>query len=282
MNPWDDFRGEMRRMPLDRDTMDRLLNGAVDPDDSPPGYGQIAGILRAATAGATPEELAGERGAVAMIAAAARSHPLPPARSTQRRSRMHPVRRKVGIAALVLSGAFGATTGLAAAGTLPGAAQAVAHDVLAKIGISVPDTNQSQPDTTKGSQISDIARNTSATGVDKGAEVSTAASNGKGSAGQNGSAGSTKGSEISDIARNTSATGVDKGAEVSTAASNGTSRAGQSGSTVSGAPVSTPNSGGTGTGDTASGGASDNGTTQADTASQGHSAAGSGNANPGP
>ena len=101
---------------------------------------------------------------------------------------MHPVRSKVGIAALVLSGALGATTGLAAAGTLPTGAQALAHDVLAKVGISVPDANASGlPDTTKGSQISDIARTTSTTGVDKGAQVSTAASGGKSHAGQNGS-----------------------------------------------------------------------------------------------
>jgi hypothetical protein len=48
------------------------------------------------------------------------------------------------------------------------------------------------------------------------------------------------------------------------------------------APVPVPNEGGTGTADTASGGASDAGTTTADTESDGHSSEGSGNASVAP
>src|SRR6266498_5330854 len=82
------------------------------------------------------------------------------------------------------------------------------------------------------------------------------------------------GTDISGIATTTDATGVDKGAEISSLASGGMSQAGVNGSS----PVTTPNTGGTGTADTASGGAADTGTATADDASQGHSAAGSGNA----
>jgi hypothetical protein len=82
---------------------------------------------------------------------------------------------------------------------------------------------------------------------------------------------------MSEIATTTDSTGVDKGVEISSTASGGMSQAGVNGS-GSGAPVTTPNTGGTGTGDTASGGAADTGTATADEASQGHSSAGAGNA----
>src|SRR5436309_246993 len=119
MTPWDDFQDEMPRLPLDQDTMDRLLTGTVDPDDAPPGYAEVARTLRTAGTAPTPAELAREGEAVAMIAGAVRSHSAPAPHPSPRSSRMHPVRRKVGIAALVLSGALGATIGLAAIGTLP-------------------------------------------------------------------------------------------------------------------------------------------------------------------
>ena len=91
------------------------------------------------------------------------------------------------------------------------------------------------------------------------------------------------GSAINAVSKNpdTSAmylTGVEKGAAVSTAASGGKSQAGRHGS-ASG--TSAPNSGGTGTADTASGGKSTAGTATANTASGGKSAAGSGNASSG-
>jgi hypothetical protein len=291
MTPWDGSPGDMRRLPLDRDTLDRLLVGAIAPEDAPPGYAEIARTLRSAAAAPTPEELAGEREAVATVAAAVRSHQVPLVRRSARRSSVHSMLRKSKVTVLVLSGAFVAMTGLAAAGTLPGAAQDVAHDMLAQVGISVPGANShagAHPDTrgsssnTTGSEVSDTARTTTATGVDKGALISNIASGGASQAGAQGAPDSTKGSVISDIARTTTATGVDKGAEISTAASDGKSQAGQNGgSSQASAPVPAPNDGGTGTADTASGGASDTGTGTADSASQGHSAAGSGTAQPG-
>ena len=91
-----------------------------------------------------------------------------------------------------------------------------------------------------------------------------------------------QGAEISDLARTTDLTGVDKGAAISTEASNGKSHAGQhSGASSGAASDDTPNGGGTGTADTASGGKSSPGTSKADTASDGHSSAGSGNASGG-
>ncbi len=95
-------------------------------------------------------------------------------------------------------------------------------------------------------------------------------------------AASSTGSAVSQLATTTDATGVNKGAEISTLASGGQSQAGQQTgpdpTSDTAAPVTTPNTGGTGTADTASNGASTVGTSIANIASDGHSAAGSGNA----
>jgi hypothetical protein len=300
MSLWSDMEGEMQPLPLDPDTADRLLAGSVAPEDAPPGYGAVVRLLDAASAEPSAEELAREGDEVGAMVAAVRLSA--PSVSTSRRSIMPfaPSRPRLAIAGL--AAAFVATAGMASAGSLPGAAQDVASDMLAKLGISVPGPNEnagdnpnvrgksgsapSTPDTGKGSEISELATTTELTGVEKGAAISGAASGGKSQAGEqdgNGSnAGTGKGSEISELATTTDLTGVDKGAAISSAASDGQSQAGQHGSGASGSngspPVATPNSGGTGTADTASGGASSQGTSTANAASGGASAAGAANA----
>ena len=42
MSDWDDLLYDMRIAKIDDDTMDRLLAGHIDPDDAPPGYGEVA------------------------------------------------------------------------------------------------------------------------------------------------------------------------------------------------------------------------------------------------
>ncbi len=236
MTPWDDFEDEMRGLFLDRDTADRLVAGAVEPDDAPPGYAEVARLIRAAGAPPTPAEVIGEEQAVAAAArVASRTTPHSPVPLTRRssvRSRFF----RVKFAALVVAGTVLGTTGLAAAGVLPDAAQNAASSVLSSIGISVPAADEHPAIT--GTDISGIATTTDAMGVDKGAEISSIASGGMSQAGVNGGTAGTSGS----------------------------------------APVTTPNTGGTSTADTASGGAAETGTATADEASQGHSAAGSGNA----
>jgi hypothetical protein len=59
----------------DQDILERLLEGRLDPDSAPPGYGGLARVLAAATAPAAPEELAGEQLATATFEAVMRSHP---------------------------------------------------------------------------------------------------------------------------------------------------------------------------------------------------------------
>jgi hypothetical protein len=228
----------MRGLYLDQDTADRLLAGRVDPDDAPPGYADVARLLRAAGAPPTPAELVREEQAVAAAARTVRARPVLTSTPATRRHTVRSRFFRVKVAGLIAVGTVLGTGGLAAAGALPDAGQNAASDVLSSIGISVPAADQ-QPATDEH-------------------PAST-------------------GTQISEIATATDAEGVDKGAEISSTASGGMSQAGVNGSGAA-APVTTPNTGGTGTADTASGGAADTGTATADDASQGHSSAGSGNA----
>ncbi len=213
------LENDMRDLLLDPETVDRLLAGRVDPDDAPPGYSEVATLLTELSNDLPEPERRAEAETVAAMAEIVRSSvrridPPVPLRPTAKRRL---VRAK--IASLVVVGTLGGTTGLAFAGALPDAAQDVASAVLAKVGITVPGANPqagSHPDgrqsespvpatasqspgirgnapgqtVTKGSEISDLARTTTATGVNKGATISTAASDGKSRAGDHGSASS--------------------------------------------------------------------------------------------
>jgi hypothetical protein len=100
--------------PLDDDTAERLLDGRVDPEDAPPGYAEVAALLRAATAPAEPDELAGQPAAMAAFRAAG-------GRPARRR------RRRVLVAAVAIAGALFAGGAAAATGALPAAAERVAR-----------------------------------------------------------------------------------------------------------------------------------------------------------
>jgi hypothetical protein len=236
-----DYLGEMQRMSLDLDTADRLLAGHVVAEDAPPGYARVAALV---TADWTAEADGVDPAFLTLLAATVRPSPAPKAGPRRR-----PIMPRIKLAAALTVTALAATTGLAFAGGLPGAAQDIASDMLAKAGVTVPGPN------------SNAGEHPSTRGSSSEQSGATPTSRGKG-----------KGSEISDIARS-DLTGLDKGAAVSTAASDGKSRAGQE----HGAPFSTPNSGGTATADTASDGHSTDGTGQANEASNGHSSAGSTN-----
>ena len=254
MTFWSDMDSEMQPLPLDSDTADRLLAGLVAAEDAPPGYGPVVRLLEAASAEASSEELAREPETVAAMAAL--RSPVPRNAASPRRSFMPFALSRPRLTSVVVAAAFAASVGMASAGSLPGAAQDVASEMLAKVGITVPGPNDNagtHPDV-RGNSTSVPSAPTDAG----------------------------KGAEISELATTTELTGVEKGAAVSTAASGGKSQAGQHGSaSATAAPVETPNSGGTGTADTASGGKSATGTATANAASGGKSAAGSGNASNG-
>ena len=155
------------------------------------------------------EEVEGEGAAVTRITAAIAAAGLsfPARRSVVRH------RPRLSLTIALATGVLALTSGLAFAGQLPGAAQDTAHSMLAKVGISVPGPNThagTHPDVRgtsstpsvadqgtsgtpptgagkggngKGKTISALAHTTPATGRDKGAVISTAASGGKSHAG---------------------------------------------------------------------------------------------------
>jgi uncharacterized membrane protein YgcG len=185
---------EDRSVPaLDDVTADRLLAGGIAPDDAPPGYQDVARALHAAALVATDAPTQDGTTAVAAFLDA-----IP----TRRTSRM----KKWKIAAATLAGGLTLSTGLAAADVLPGAAQDVASDALAKVGISVPSnhddhadtrgksadhkkakddsvTEEDSPTTTKpenhGSVVSKVAGDKTTEGADHGSAVCATASDGK-------------------------------------------------------------------------------------------------------
>ena len=129
----DDGSTEMSRETLDDWTVERLLRGAVSPDDAPPGYGGVATLLDAArTEARTAPAARAEDTIAAMVAAAGRA----PAIAVVPRRRS--VRAKVATAA---SAGVLALSGVTAAGALPNAAQQHVSTVLAKVGIDVPEGN---------------------------------------------------------------------------------------------------------------------------------------------
>jgi hypothetical protein len=256
MTIWSDMDSEMQPLPLDADTADRLLAGSVAPEDAPPGYGRVVHLLGAASAEASNEEHAWESETLAAMQARVRS-PVRRHVASSRRPFMPFVRSRSRLTAVLVAAGLAATIGAASAGSLPGAAQDVASEMLAKVGITVPGANDSagtHPDVRGRSTSIPIAP------TDAG-----------------------KGAEISELATTTDLTRIEKGAAVSTAASEGKSRAGQHDSLAgAGAPIETPKGGGTVRADIASASASSTGTATANAASGGKSAAGSGNADKGP
>ncbi|HET6531667.1 MAG TPA: hypothetical protein VFH03_13805 [Actinoplanes sp.] len=129
-----------RRTPrLGPDDVDRLVAG----DPAGPDHRALAALLDAARSSPTPEELAGERAAVARFVAAYRDGPttsLPKGRNRVRRpSPARVAMMKVAASVAVL--AVGGTAVAAEAGRLPAAAQRQAHDLFGRLGVPAPDTS---------------------------------------------------------------------------------------------------------------------------------------------
>jgi hypothetical protein len=177
---WDDLPIEMRGERIDDRTMDQLLRGRLAPDDAPPGYSDVASVLLAAASRPATAELTMQIEHVAAARVAVRG---PTGRSGG-------IRRLT--AGLIIAGAFAAIPGLAAANVLPDAAQNAVANVLDQVGISVPNAEDhpaaptiDHPAST-GADVSSMATTTDATGVAKGAAISSLASGGMSQAGQHG------------------------------------------------------------------------------------------------
>jgi hypothetical protein len=132
---------------LDDETANRLLEGGVGPDDAPPGYQEVAGALQAAAqvAAVAPAHEAGP-------AVAAFIDAIPARRTT--------VITKWKMGAAVLAGGLTLSTGLAAAGALPGPAQGAAAGVLSVLGISVTDGSPAPTDLTTVTPVAETTTTT--------------------------------------------------------------------------------------------------------------------------
>jgi hypothetical protein len=189
-----DVEDEMRTLLLDLGTADRLLSGSVAPDDAPPGYAGVAGLLRSC-ARPLPLDDARERATILAMKQRIRSRPAEPSVSG-RTAAGRALRLKlvgVGVGALLVS-----TSGLAFAGGLPAPAQRVAHTVFASIGVEIPtpevttppegsrpDVSSVDPSTgPRGVAISSIAKNHVGRAGEHGATVSAVASDGQSQAGK--------------------------------------------------------------------------------------------------
>jgi hypothetical protein len=231
------------RFRLDAGTADRVLEGRVAPDDAPPGYAEVAGLLQTLAADLPSRPAVAGEGTIRMMAKVVGiSDPPKP------RRRPHPLRGS--IVALAIVGSLG-TTGVTFAGGLPDAAQRVVSTWFQRIGISIPRPDDDGPVAPEHS-----APDTHAAGA--GARA----------------AGPTP--------RGTIAPHEDHRHRAANAAAvPPTDEAGEDvarpSSDASVPPVATPNDGGTGTADDASRGDSPTGTSIADARSAGRSAAGSTN-----
>ena len=128
----DDGPTVMASETLDDWTAERLLQGALLPDDAPPGYGGVATLLEAARTEVRATTSAEADATVAAMLAAVR----------RRRVAVPPRRRvRAKMTAAASAGLLALSGGLASAGALPSAAQNHVSSVLANVGIEVPRTD---------------------------------------------------------------------------------------------------------------------------------------------
>jgi hypothetical protein len=140
----------------------------------------------------------------------------------------------------------------AAAGSLPSSAQDGLATAASHVGITLPASHDNHP--TKDSHPGGAPETTTTPSAAPDATTPTSVAN--------------HGSDVSDVARTTDATGRDKGAAVSAVAKGDHGQPPDVGSNsgaapTTGAPVTTPNPGGVGTGSTASDGANSTGASNA-------------------
>ena len=138
----DDLHHDMARFDLDPNTVERLLGGAVYPDDAPPELALAAALVQTAREPASPGELGGRDAAVAAMAAAVRD----------KAGRREPTRRRAMLGKLMATKVaavagpivlLGAGAAAACTGSLPAPAQSAVSNVLSDVGISVPNPDHS-------------------------------------------------------------------------------------------------------------------------------------------
>lgn len=203
------------RQTLDDDSASRMLQGLVHPDDAPPGYAAVAGLLASAAQVPPPAEDAGTATICAMVDAI-RAGVAPTPQHSRRRSMLGKLFAGKALVAMATV-ALTATGAAAATGSLPGPVQDAVAEAVSHVGVDLPANagksadhrqdgehrrsgdkdqpgdGQGQPgddggedagDNGKGAEISDLTHDPALAGRPKGPVVSDVASSGKSQAGE--------------------------------------------------------------------------------------------------
>ncbi len=192
----DQHRRPSRIGPLDIAVAEGLLAFTATAQAKHP---RLASLLAAAAAPVPGDRLIGEETALAAFRAELTNQS---GRPSTRAASSYP---KARLLAIALAGGLtvGGGVAAAAAGSLPDSAQQIARDVLSQLGVDVPapdeagvgstvgheggagdDAPSTSQDPGHGEEVSEVARTTTETGVDKGALISDVASSGKSKAGE--------------------------------------------------------------------------------------------------
>jgi hypothetical protein len=125
---------------LDEDSAARLLQGLVHPDDAPPGYGAVAGLLNSAARapmGPVDDEAAATT-VSAMVEVIRDTTPTP--EISRRKAMLGKILAGKALAAIAIVG-LTASGAAAATGTLPDQAQSVVSDAVSHVGLNIPHPN---------------------------------------------------------------------------------------------------------------------------------------------
>jgi hypothetical protein len=126
--------------PLDEDSASRLVQGLVHPDDAPPGYGAVAGLLNAAAQLplAPVDEDSAAATVSAMVEVIRTAEPVP--QTSRRKSMLGKILAGKALAAVAVIG-LTATGAAAATGSLPDPVQGVVSDTVSHVGLNIPHPN---------------------------------------------------------------------------------------------------------------------------------------------
>ena len=221
---------------LDEDSASRMLQGAVHPDDAPPGYASVADLLARAARLPSLDEDAGAATISAMVEAIRAGAPAPAAGPARRRSAIGKLFAGKALAAMATV-ALTATGAAAATGSLPAPVQDAVSEAVSHVGGDLParggksaDHRQDGEHRPSNQGTSDDKGNPDETGnpADKG---QSGADHGRpaGDDGESPGDDNGKGAEISGITHDPALDGLPKGPTVSGVASDGQSQAGEHG-----------------------------------------------------
>jgi hypothetical protein len=221
------------RHTLDEDSASRMLQGAVHPDDAPPGYASVADLLSRAARLPSLDEDAGAATISAMVEAIRAGAPAA-AQPARRRSTIGKLFAGKALAAMATV-ALTATGAAAATGSLPAPVQDAVSEAVSHVGFDLP---------MKGGKSADHRQDGEHRQSDKGNSADkgqSGADHGRppGDDGENTGDSSGKGTEISGITHDPALDGLPKGPAVSGVASDGRSQAGEHGKPADGTSTTT-------------------------------------------